>query len=171
MMDEPTDAAVPATAPAPTRRSAQAARPAPPVPSPPADDVDASGAGLLAPKPAAAAVTAADPAPAVADTEIADRPTATLHIEPPLAWAPPAPRRPPSLGGWALAVAVIGLLLSFVVGWGFPVGIIAVITAASALRRPVRGRAVAAWALALGILSLLYSGLWIASALSRGPLF
>lgn len=90
---------------------------------------------------------------------------------PELAWAPPAPRRPPALAGWALAVAIIGLIVSLVVGWGFPVGIIAIITAIAALRRPGRKRQAAAWALALGILSILYSALWIYVAVSRGPLF
>lgn len=90
---------------------------------------------------------------------------------PDLAWAPPAPRRPPALGGWALAVAIIGLVVSLVVGWGFPVGIIAVVTAIAALRRPGDRRQAAAWALALGILSIAYSGIWIAVAVNSGPLF
>ncbi len=88
-----------------------------------------------------------------------------------LVWAPPAPRRPLVLGGWALAVAIIGLLVSLVVGWGFPVGIIAIITAIAALRRPGDRRRAAGWALALGILSIIYSGIWIAVALNSGTLF
>lgn len=85
-------------------------------------------------------------------------------------WAPPVTRRPPPLGGWALAFAIIGLLVSLVVGWGFPVGIIAIGTAITALRRRETPRA-AGWALALGILSIVYSGIWIAIAVNSGPLF
>jgi hypothetical protein len=98
-------------------------------------------------------------------------PDAAPQTSPELAWAPPAPRRPPALAGWALAVAITGLIVSLVVGWGFPVGIIAIITAIAALRRPGRRRQAAGWALALGILSILYSALWIAVAASRGALF
>lgn len=128
-----------------------------------------------APAPAPDPARAADPAPpGDPDPPLPERE---------LVWAPPQPRRPPDLAGWALLVAVTGLLLSFVIGWGFPVGVIAIITAAAALRRPRQphsragtqrlgqSRSVAAWALALGILSLVYSALWIAVALARGPLF
>lgn len=90
---------------------------------------------------------------------------------PEFAWAPPTPRRAVPLGGWALAVAIVGLVVSLVVGWGFPVGIIAIITAIAALRRPGDRRGAAGWALALGILSLVYSGIWIAVAVNSGPLF
>ena len=156
MNDESTDA----VAPAPTRRSMQAARPVPP-PLPPTAPV---AVPVVVPVPAAGPA----PAPGAEPEHGAD-----LGAEPEqeLAWAPPAPRRPPSLAGWALAVAIIGLIVSFVVGWGFPVGIIAIITAIAALRRPGARRQAAAWALALGILSILYSALWIAVALNSGPLF
>jgi hypothetical protein len=113
--------------------------------------------------------------PAVVDPEpgapTPHAPDAASQTSPELAWAPPAPRRPPALAGWALAVAITGLIVSLVVGWGFPVGIIAIITAIAALRRPGRRRQAAGWALALGILSILYSALWIAVAASRGALF
>lgn len=99
------------------------------------------------------------------------RSAAQSESVPELVCAPPAPRRPLALGGWALAVAIIGLLVSLVVGWGFPVGIIAIITAITALRRPGDRRLAAAWALALGILSIVYSGIWLAVAMNSGPLF
>jgi hypothetical protein len=143
MNDESTDA----VAPAPTRRSMQASRHVPP-PLPPT-------------------------APVVVTVPVAPGASAAPEPKPEqeLAWAPPAPHRPSALAGWALAVAIIGLIVSFVVGWGFPVGIIAIIAAIAALRRPGAKRQAAAWALALGILSVLYSALWIAVALNSGPLF
>ncbi|WP_396643153.1 hypothetical protein [Microbacterium sp.] len=222
MNDESTDA----VAPAPTRRSMQAARPVPPPlpvaepvtvsrgvpagdhsepggnphsdrrarfapvdssapvdptapvdPSAPVDPtvpaeaaVSAEAAGT-APR-AAAPATATETEPET-ETETETEPETEPDPDPEreLAWAPPTPRRPPALAGWALAVAIIGLIVSFVVGWGFPVGIIAIITAIAALRRSGGRRQAAAWALALGILSILYSALWIAVALGRGPLF
>ncbi len=150
MIEEPTDA----VASAPTRRSTQAARPVPPSLPPTAPE---SG-------------SAAPPVTDAADARF-DAPAAETDASPELAWAPPAPRQPPALAGWALAVAIVALLVSLVVGWGFPVGIIAIVTAIAALRRPDRRRQAAGWALALGILSVLYSALWIAVAVSRGPLF
>ena len=185
MNDEPTDA----VAPAPTRRSRQTARPVPPplphtepvaliepaapsgaVPAPvAASTVNESGPGAAS---ALGLDTPAHVAPEPdAPTPDAHAPDALIPASTELAWAPPAPRRPPALAGWALTVAITGLIVSLVVGWGFPVGIIAIITAIAALRRPGRRRQAAGWALALGILSILYSALWIAVAASQGPLF
>jgi hypothetical protein len=117
------------------------------------------------------AVVDPEPGAHTPDAHAPDAPDAASQTSPELAWAPPAPRRPPALAGWALAVAITGLIVSLVVGWGFPVGIIAIVTAIGALRRPGRRRQAAGWALALGILSILYSALWIAVAASRGALF
>ena len=179
MNEEQTDA----VASAPTRRSIQSARPVPPPlpftepvgliePADPADTVPAPVAASTVNEsgPGAVDVLGLDhPADANAAADAVPDPAAPTSPE--LAWAPPAPRRPPALAGWALTVAITGLIVSLVVGWGFPVGIIAVITAIAALRRPGRRRQAAAWALALGVLSILYSALWIAVAASRGPLF
>ena len=65
------------------------------------------------------------------------------------------------LAGWALAFAVVGLSVSLFVGWGFPIGLVAVVCAIIALRRPLESRAVAVWAIALGTLSILYSAGWL----------
>lgn len=84
-------------------------------------------------------------------------------------WTPaptPAVRRR-GLGGVALALSVVGLAVSLFVGWGFPLGIAGIATAAVAMRRPAESRRVAGWALALGIVSVLYSAGWIVWALTR----
>jgi len=65
------------------------------------------------------------------------------------------------LAGWALAFAVVGLIVSIFVGWGFPIGLVAVVSAIIALRRPLESRAVAVWAIVLGTLSILYSAGWL----------
>jgi hypothetical protein len=79
------------------------------------------------------------------------------------------PRQRRGVAGWALGVAIVALAASFVVGWCFPIGIVGVIVAIVALRRPVESRVVAGWALALALLSLLYSAgwlLWVAGQLA-----
>jgi hypothetical protein len=86
------------------------------------------------------------------------------------AWPDAVEAAPRGLAGTALSFAIAGLLVSFVVGWGFPVGIAAIVIAVVALRRPVESRAVAGWALALGILSVLYSAGWLMWAASRAGL-
>ncbi len=75
------------------------------------------------------------------------------------------------LAGWALAFAIIGLVVSLFVGWGFPIGLVAVISAVLALRRPLESRAVAVWAIVIGAVSILYSAGWLAYAALRANLF
>ena len=75
------------------------------------------------------------------------------------------------LAGWALAFAIIGLLVSLFVGWGFPIGLVAIVTAIIALRRPQESRAVAVWAIVLGTVSILYSAGWLLFAAYRANLF
>jgi hypothetical protein len=75
------------------------------------------------------------------------------------------------LAGWALAFAVVGLIVSLFVGWGFPVGLVAVVSAIIALRRPLENRAVAVWAIVLGAMSILYSAGWLMYAAQRANLF
>lgn len=65
------------------------------------------------------------------------------------------------LAGWALAFAIVGLAVSLFVGWGFPIGIVAVVSAILALRRPLESRAVAVWAIAIGVVSIIYSAGWL----------
>ena len=75
------------------------------------------------------------------------------------------------LAGWALAFAIAGLVVSMFVGWGFPIALVGVVTAGIALRRPQESRAVAAWALVLGIVALVYSAGWLVWAATSTDLF
>ncbi|WP_052226237.1 hypothetical protein [Microbacterium mangrovi] len=68
------------------------------------------------------------------------------------------------LASWALGIAIVGLGVSFFVGWGFPLGLAAIVVAIVALRRPWESRFVAIWALALGVLSVIYSAGWLVFA-------
>lgn len=90
----------------------------------------------------------------------------------PAAWGAivPQPVRR-GVAAWALVASVLALVVSLFVGWGFPLGIVGVVTAIVALRRPVESRGVAAWAIVLGILSILYSVGWLLYAASRANLF
>ena len=78
---------------------------------------------------------------------------------------PAAPRR--GLAAWALAFSIGGLVFSLFVGWGFPIGLVGIVSAILALRRPLESRAVAVWALVLGIVSVLFSAGWLLFAASR----
>ena len=84
----------------------------------------------------------------------------------------PSPlRRTAASPRWALAFSIAGLLVSLFVGWGFPIGLVGVVSAILALRRPLESRAVAVWALVLGAVSVLYSAGWLLYAASRVNLF
>ncbi|GAA1944427.1 hypothetical protein [Microbacterium deminutum] len=92
---------------------------------------------------------------------------------PPVAeWLIP-PSAPPrrGLANWALVFSILGLLVALFVGWGFPIGLVGVISAILAFRRPLENRAVAVWALVLGIVSVLYSAGWLLYAAGRADLF
>lgn len=89
----------------------------------------------------------------------------------PVEWLMPEPRTTRGLAGWALAFAVVGLAMSLVVGWGFPLGLIGVIVAIVALRRADESRGMAIWALVLASVSLVYSAGWLLWAASTGMLF
>ncbi|WP_405371770.1 MULTISPECIES: hypothetical protein [unclassified Microbacterium] len=111
--------------------------------------------------------------------------TQPLPVAPPLIEVHPDPasapdpqvhwiHRPPTLprsGGWAMLFGILALLLSLFVGWGFPVGMIGVVLAILALRRPWERRETAVWALGLSVASLLFSAGWLWWAASQGPLF
>ena len=86
-------------------------------------------------------------------------------------WAPEPPAPLPRSAPWALTFAVLGLLVSLFVGWGFLIGLLATGLAVVALRRPWESRGVAVWALCLALLSLVYSAGWLWWAASQGPLF
>jgi hypothetical protein len=92
-------------------------------------------------------------------------------LDAPVQWAPVKPE-PPSRGmsAWALTFGIIALVVSMFVGWGFPFGLVAIVTAIIALRRPIESRAVAVWALVLGVVSVLYSAGWLIFAATRADL-
>lgn len=65
------------------------------------------------------------------------------------------------LAPWALMAAIVALVASFFVGWGIPVAVVAVIASIMSLRRPVESRAIARWALVLGLCATVYSLGWL----------
>lgn len=65
------------------------------------------------------------------------------------------------LAPWALLAAIVALGASFFVGWGIPVAVVAVVAAIMSLRRPVESRAIARWALVLGLCATVYSLGWL----------
>ena len=68
-------------------------------------------------------------------------------------------------------VAFERLNVSFLVGWGFFIGLVGAGLAIAALRRPWESRPLAVWALCLSTLSVLYSAGWLWWASTQGPLF
>lgn len=155
--------------------------PRPPQPRPPegthagAGDGSASGPGTDRPTDEIARAADAAALPGTHRGGFAREFTAPTQIVEPVhaavEWAP-APAAPlPRAGGWALMFAVLGLAVSFIVGWGFPIGILGVILAIIALRRPWESRPMAVWALCLSTLSLIYSAGWLWWAWSQGDLF
>lgn len=78
---------------------------------------------------------------------------------------PPAPQR--GIAAWALVAAVLGLVVSMFVGWGFPIGLVGIVTAIIALRRPFESRQMAIWAIVLSAVSVIYSAGWLLWAASR----
>ncbi|MFE1645825.1 hypothetical protein [Microbacterium sp. P01] len=88
----------------------------------------------------------------------------------PVQWAVAEPAPPRGLAGWALAFAVGGLAFALFVGWAFPLGLVGIVVAVLALRRPFESRAVAVWALVLGLLSVLYSAGWLLWAAGRADM-
>ena len=73
----------------------------------------------------------------------------------------PSPRQRAVVAPWALALAIVALAASFVVGWMLPLGLAAVVVGIVALRRPVESRSIATWAIVLGAVSMLYSAGWL----------
>lgn len=97
---------------------------------------------------------------------VAESHTATVDVQ----WAPVAAPMPRS-AAWALTFAILGLIVSFLVGWGFLIGLVGAGLAIAALRRPWESRGLAVWALCLSVLSLLFSAGWLWWASTQGPLF
>jgi len=99
-------------------------------------------------------------------------PTVTApDLDAPLMWAPAEPSQPArGMAAWALGFGIVALVVAMFVGWGFPIGLVAIITAIIALRRPLESRTAAVWALVLGAVSLLYSAGWLLFATTRTDL-
>ncbi|WP_349426462.1 hypothetical protein [Microbacterium sp. LWS13-1.2] len=184
----PADTTVPAESPAPPRAAADAAAPRPADTTVPAEPP-------APPRPAEPTVTSvspdidlaqdASPLPGAHRGGFQRLPTAPVAVTVETAPAEPGGEFTPDdtswqatdsafhsgLAGWALAFAVVGLLVSMFVGWGFPIGLVAVVSAIIALRRPLENRAVAVWAIALGALSILYSAGWLLFTAMRANFF
>ena len=193
---EPAPAVSPApTQPASTRRVAAESDPARPVPteseparpasteSEPARPVEAA---VEPPSPDVTLADEASPLPGVHRGGFLRLPTAPIAVTSQSApaepgteddatqtaqWLMPTPDRPQrGLAGWALAASVIGLIASLFVGWGFPIGLVGVVSAILALRRPLESRPLAVWALVIGAVSVLYSAGWLLYAAARASL-
>lgn len=95
--------------------------------------------------------------------------TQPVHTE--VRWAPPPPAPLPRSAGWAMTFAILGLLVSFLVGWGFLIGLVGVGFSIAALRRPWERRGLALWALCLSLLSLVFSAGWLWWASTQANLF
>lgn len=104
-------------------------------------------------------------------------PTGPVGVEPVVASGPPDTTGTPAvqwapddgtrvedntrLAPWALLAAIVALCASWFVGWGIPLAIVAVVAAIMSLRRPVESRAIALWALTLGLAATIYSLGWL----------
>ncbi len=84
-----------------------------------------------------------------------------------LPWSPPTPTAPPSVAPWALAVAITALVASLFAGVLLPLGVIALVMSVISLRRAHDSRRVAIWALALAVLSIVFSAGWLLWALPQ----
>ncbi|WP_300268210.1 hypothetical protein [Microbacterium sp.] len=71
------------------------------------------------------------------------------------------------LAPWALLAAIVALCASFFVGWGIPLAIVAVVASIMSLRRPAESRAIACWALVLGLAATIYSLGWLIWAMMQ----
>ncbi|MFT3798221.1 hypothetical protein [Microbacterium sp.] len=94
---------------------------------------------------------------------------ASIHTE--VGPTAPVPAALPHSAGWALTFAILGLIVSLLVGWGFLIGLLGLGLAIAALRRPWEARGVAIWALCLSLVSIVYSAGWLWWASTQGPLF
>ena len=95
-----------------------------------------------------------------------------LVPEPLLLWAPREPPTPyRGFATWALGLSVAALVVSTIVGWGFPLGLAGIVLAIISLRRPLENRTAAIWALVVGVVSVLYSAGWLWFAATQVDLF
>lgn len=144
----------------------------PPVVEPPSPDVVAANDATPLPGVHRGGFQRLPTAPLDVTTQVAPpEPGSAEHSAATAEWLRPAPRTARGAAGWALGFAIVGLLVSLVVGWGFPLGLVAVILAVVALRRPFESRSAAVWAITLGGVSILYSGGWLWWAATQANLF
>ncbi|RKT36198.1 hypothetical protein DEU34_0709 [Microbacterium sp. AG1240] len=144
-----------------------------PGPPPPVPDLDAVSASVQRRRRATAPVPEelAHPVETDAATAVLSGDDEAVTHAPPLVATATTPRAPrPVVGPWALGLAVVSLAASFVGGWMLPLGLVAIVTAIVASRRPVERRGVVVWAIVLGALSVLYSAGWLLWAASRAGL-
>lgn len=185
-MPQPAGAQPPAGPPAPAGRPATAGVPATGAPGsvPPTGPAPGGEPLVEAPSPDVELAQEASPLPGAHRGGFTRLPTAPVPVtvetapaepggdlSPEVVWAKPeddALSR--GLAGWALAFGIVGLVVSLFVGWGFPIGLVAVVSAIIALRRPLESRAVAIWAIALGVVSIIYSAGWLLFAAMRANL-
>ncbi|QEW00794.1 hypothetical protein F6J84_12240 [Microbacterium caowuchunii] len=85
--------------------------------------------------------------------------------------ATPPPLRPANFAATALGFAIVALIASMVVGVAFPIGVTAIVLGALSMRRAFESRAVARWAIVLGVVSVLYSAGWLLWAAYRSGWF
>lgn len=111
------------------------------------------------------------PVPVVSQTAPAEPGTEETSPTPAAQWLMPVTDPPHrGLAAWALAFSTAGLFVALFVGWGFPIGLVGVVSAILALRRPLESRTVAVWALVVGVVSILYSAGWLYFAASSASI-
>jgi hypothetical protein len=141
-----------------------------PVVEPPTADVAAADEASALPGVHRGGYLRLPTAPVAVTRESAPAEPGTDDDAPPVVaqWLMPEPEpQHRGLAAWALAFSIGGLVVSLFVGWGFPIGLVGVISAILALRRPLESRAMAVWALVIGVMSIVYSAGWLLYATGR----
>lgn len=75
--------------------------------------------------------------------------------------------RPANFAALGLGFSIVGLIAAIVVGLALPIAVTGAVLGAMSLRRRVESRSLASWAIALGVLGVLYSAGWLAWAAYR----
>lgn len=152
--------------PPPAAEPAVTKPPTPPVVEPPSVDVVAADEASALPGVHRGGYLRLPTAPVTVTEQTAPAEPGSDEGEVPVAqWVMPSPEPlQRGLAAWALVFSIGGLLVSLFVGWGFPIGLVGVVSAILALRRPLESRALAVWALVIGVVSILYSAGWLVYA-------
>lgn len=148
---------------APTRAAARAAREA-------AQDQRANASGSTSDEPSerandAQAAVAHDPSVPSTDGSAAaphDTSASDVAVTAPrdVRWGEPELVRK-GFGGSAVSFGIAAVAGSFVVGWLFPLGFVAIVMGILSVRRESESTVLGGWGIALGILSLIYSAGWL----------